>query len=375
MVNKLALALFLGFAICGSAVSAEQKVYFTGDFESGRVLSPGSRQDGFYIGTLPSPQKGDEVVVSGKSDFGPSTPADTRVVRSEVVGGETVTPRKGQYFLRSEIFREKNYMLLNGYARNKPRSKISMSNDALEVDFDQEGFVGFSIFAPKNFESELGVRDHRGESALFIINSDSSRSLVHLGVWVQAPATEAHWFLQTWTSASTVQEGGSKSELVDLGPVSADAGKWTDFVIRYRFNPFSVGTNPAEKGIVNAKDHFYEGNKGILQVWKGEGPVDAKGDRKMALRIDKVNTPIGLVPNRIQGIQHTWRIYKYGWIVNPTTLTRPVWFGFDEIRQGLVERDGTTFADVAPSGAGCQEDCEPGTVDNPPGPPTSLIVE
>lgn len=375
MVNRIAI-LILGVLACGSAIAGDAKVFFTGDFESGRILPVGSKHDGFYLGTLPDPQIGDEVLVSGSSDFGPGTKADTRVVQSEIVGGETITPRKGQYFLRSELIRSKNYLRLNGFSRNKPRSKISMSNDGLEFDFDKEGYVGFSLYAPKNFEDELGTRDQRGEAALFIINSDSSRTLVHLGVWVEKPQTEAHWFLKYWTSATTTKEDGAESRVVDLGPVRADTGKWTDFVVRYRFNPFTVATNPAERGIAGAKNQLYQGNRGILQVWKAVGPVDADGNRKLELMIDKVDTPIGLVPNSSQRIQHSWRIYKYGWLVNATSLTRPVWFGFDEIRQGLVERDGTTFADVAPAGNGeaCTTDCNP-VADAKPKPPSSVVVE
>lgn len=375
MVKHLA-ALICGVVVSGAVAAGEANVYFVGDFESGRVEPVGSKHDGFYLGTLPNPQVGDEMLVSGQSDFGPDAKADTHVVRSEAVGGEIVRPRKGQFFLRSELFRNKNYLRLNGFSRNKPRSKISMSNASLEVDFDQEGYVGFSIFVPQNFEDELGVRDQRGESALFIMNADSARTLVHLGVWVQKPQTEAHWFLRYWTSATTTQESGAESRVVDLGPVRTDTGKWTDFVVRYRFNPFAVATNPAEKGIANAKNQMYQPNKGILQVWKAVGSVDPDGNRTMELMVDQVDKPIGLVPNNIQRIQHTWRIYKYGWLVNATSLTRPVWFGFDEIRQGLVDRDGTTFADVAPSGhaEACKGNCEPGA-NHKPAPPSDVAVD
>ena len=156
--------------------------------------------------------------------------------------------------------------------------------------------------------------------------------------------------------------------MIDLGPVSADKGKWTDFVFRYRFNPFSVATNPAAVGIPNSKNQLYQGNEGILQVWKAEGPIDLGGNREMVLKVDKVNTPVGLVPHATDKIKHLWRIYKYGWIAkNPTTLTHSVWFGFDEIRQGLVDRDGTSFGDVAPTGVVGGSGA--------PSPPASLAVD
>ncbi len=371
MVSRWAVIL-VGLVFASSVGADDERVYFVGDFESGRIGTKSSTRDGFFIETLPDPQIDEETLHSGDSDFGPAAKADTRVVSSESIGGETVLPRKGGYFLRTEVFRTKNYLNLNNYAKNRPRSKVYMSDPSHRIEFDKEGYVGFSVYTPRNFEHELGVRDHRGDSMLFDMGSDSSRSLVTLGVWVQKPAEEAHWFLRTYSSATSVEDEGM--ELIDLGPVKPDIGKWTDFVIRYRFNPFSVATNPARAGIAHAKDQMYDGNKGILQLWKAEGPVDANGNRKMVLLVDKVNTPVGLVPHATDGIKHLWRIYKYGWLSNPTTLTHPVWYGFDEIRQGLVERDGTTFADVAPSGLPCSSNCASSQAAKPR-PPASLSVE
>jgi len=373
MTNMFA-GVVVGMALAAVASADDGKLRFLGDFESGHIGKNGTSHDGFYVATLPDPQSGNEFLHSDESDFGPTTNADTRVVRSEAIGGETVLPRSGQYFLRSEVYRTKSYLELNGYTKNRPRSKIYMSNDSLRIEFDQEGFVGFSIYVPKNFENELGVKDHRGESMLYVMNTNSTRTLVNLGVWVQGSNTEAHWYVRTWTSSTSTDEATAAEQMIDLGPVRPDIGKWTDFVFRYRFNPFSVATNPATKGIPNSRNQLYEGNRGILQVWKAEGSADQNGNRTMALKIDKVNQPLGLVPPATDGIKHMWRIYKYGWLANPTTLTHPVWFGFDEIRQGLVERDGTSFADVAPGGKPCTSGC--GTVaETKPKPPTSLAVD
>lgn len=369
------LILMIAMAAASSAFADDSRVHFIGDFETGRIAANGTRNNGFYIATVPNRQVGSTVIVSGDDDFGPDSEADTRVVRSEVVGGQTVTPRSGQYFLRTEVFRDKNYLVLNNQVKNKPRSKIYLTHDAHRLDFDEEGYAGFSIFVPVNFENELGVTDHRGDSMVFEMTTDSSRTLVNLGVWVQKPSTEAHWFLRTWTSSTSIREDeGAKMEMIDLGPVEADKGKWTDFVIRYRYNPFSTDTNPAAKGISGAKNQLYKGNRGILQLWKAEGVVQSDGSREMVLKVDKVNTPVGLVPSADLKIKHLWRIYKYGWLSNPTTLTRPVWFGFDEIRYGLVDRDGTTFADVAPSGKACIADCGAETVEKPK-PPSGVSVE
>lgn len=347
--SRLAVvALLSGIGLLYVASAQSQDVNFTGDFESGQIRSNGSPYDGFYLATLPDPQSGTQFLTNQKSDFSPSSHADTRVVASESVGGQTVRPRKGRYFLRSEIFRNKNYLALNNFAKNRPRSKIYMSNSNLLVNYDEEGYLGFSIFTAQNFESERGVRDHRGSITLLTIKDTGEGKLLDLSQWVESPASEAHWWLRHYT-VSDNGKGRVLTKVEDLGPVSADAGKWTDFVIRYRFNPFSRSTNPAAERIAGSMNKTFQGNKGILQVWKAQGAVDGNGNRSMALRVNKVNTPVGVVPSATKRIAHHFRIYKFGWLSSPTTLTHPVWIGFDEIRQGQVARDGTTFADVAPS--------------------------
>jgi hypothetical protein len=372
MVNRYA-ALVIAFALSGAANAQEKKLHFVGDFESGLIPAKAAMHDGFYIATLPITQVAGEYLHTGDSNFGPTSNADTRVVSSEVIGGETVRPRSGKYFLRTEVSRTKDYLLLNSGNKNRPRSKIYMSDPAHRVDFDEEGYVGFSIYTPKNFESELAVKDQRGSAMVFELSTDSTAAILNMGVWAQPSDVEAHWYLRIYTDDKSVREDRADFQLVDLGPVSGDMGKWSDFVFRYRFNPFSVTTNPAAAGIPSSMNKVYEGNKGILQVWKAEGPVEGDGNRKMVLKVDKVNTPVGLVPHATEKVRHYWRIYKFGWLSNPTSLTHPVWFGFDEIRQGLVSRDGTTFADVAPAGVPCTTGC--GGESAIPNPPTSVAVD
>ena len=368
-MHKILAILLVGLASSGVAV-AERNVRFTGDFETGQIQAKSSTHDGFYVHTLANPQSGSQSVSSGS--FGPSSGLDTRVVRSEVVGGETVMPRKGSFFLRSAVYFDKNYLELNDGQSNKARSKLYLSDTAHRVEHDEEGYVGFSIYTPKNFEPELGVKDRRGSVMLYVINSSASRTHLALSQWVQSPSSEAHWFLFYNVNAGSTDEGGATEKVFDLGPVSADAGKWTDFVIRYRFNPFAVATNPAVAGIPSSLSKTYQGNKGILQVWKASGPVDSSGNRNMTLLLDKVNVPIGLVPHATEKLVHRWRIYKYGWHNNPTSVDGPVWFGFDEIRQGSVVRDGTAYADVSPSGLGPSGASN--LTDPVPEPPTNIVI-
>ena len=348
--SVLVLTLFSSIAI------ANENVRFTGAFESGRIQSAGSKRDGFFIQTLPHPQGNTDYVDVGSGGAGPGSGLDTRVVPSERVGSETIRPRKGDYFLRSALYYNKDYSRMSfnkGCKCNLPRSTMMLGNDSLRFDWDQEMYVGFSIYTPKNQEDELGVKDHRGGSQLLSTKpSSSTRTQFSLSQYAKGSQNQMHWWLNYHVGDKSTQESDGKEIWVDLGPVGPDRGRWTDFVIRFRLNPFKVDTNPAARGIPNSVNKMYRGNRGIFQVWKSEGGVDSNGDRPMRLKINKVNEPMGLVPHATDKPHFSFRIYKYGWHNNPTTVKGPVWYGFDEIRFGTVQGDGTTYEDVYPGNGG-----------------------
>ena len=179
---------------------------------------------------------------------------------------------------------------------------------------------------------------------MFAINSGPSATLLGLTQYVPSGEKTARWFLRLQTSDSTATESGDyATEWFDLGSIVPDLGKWTDFVFRVRSNPFTRATNPFQAGIPNSRDQTYEANRGILQIWKSEGD-----SREMALKVDRVNTPVGLVPLESDGLLIRFQMYKYGWRRNPTTVKGPVWVGFDEIRYGITDLHGTRYEDVAP---------------------------
>lgn len=320
--------------------------------ESGRVQNAGSKQDGFYIQTF---RDNNEVLV-GSGGAGPDSGLDTRVVRSETVGSETIRPRKGDYFMRSALHYEKDYSVSSfnkGCQCNKPRSTMMLGHETLRFEWDEELYLGFSIYTPENLEDELGVKDHRGSSMLLSVKpSSSTRTQFLLSQFANGSQNQMHWWLNYNVGDTSTQESEGRSEWIDLGPVGPDRGQWTDFVVRLRLNPFRVDTNPAAQGIPDAVDKMYRGNRGIFQVWKSEGSSDSNGDRRMNLKIDKVNEPVGLVPHATDKPHFSFRIYKYGWHNNETTVKGPVWYGFDEIRYGTVAGEGTTWDDVYPGNAG-----------------------
>jgi hypothetical protein len=303
-------------------------------------------------------------------------------VPGELLGSELVKPRKGNFFVRSAIYFDKDYSGFEGNSgKNKPRVLVIAVKNDQRFDYDVEGYTGFSIYLPKDLEDETGEKGVQGTNMLMNISAPRSEPFFTLNYWVptssEGGGNDSHWWIRLNRSSTSTVKDNAVVEKLDLGSVVADKGKWTDFVIRWRSNPFSVDTNPYKAGVPNAKDQLYRGNKGILQVWKAEGPVDENGNRRMVLKVNKVNTPVGLVPHKDWKLGHSFRQYKYGWHHQPTSVTRPVWIGFDEIRFGLVVRDKTAYSDVHASKLACTDGCPrsaSASPSAPPGPPKELKV-
>jgi len=376
MFSKCALTL-IG-AVLSVAVGAAENVHMSAGFETGQFQPASGQVDAFFVATLPNPQKGNEVISTGKGGGAASSNWDMRVVRQMSLG-QTVNPRRGKYFARSMIYRGKNYTRLNDGLR-KPRNAMSLQAVEHRYDFDDEGWMGVSVFVPRDFENENVEVGSVGSIEVIVSNTDSSAYFFNINIYVPAGESEAHWVLQYVVNDKSVKgvPGGRRN--VVLGPVKSDRGKWTDFVIRYRSNPFSVGTNPAKKGISGANNKFYKGNKGILQIWKSQGSVLANGDRKMVRKFSIENAPVGQVPGTVQGkslLHFGLRVYKYNWQREATSVVGPIWLGFDEFRFGQVARDGTSYSDVHPSGLACSDKCPSGVTDtnaSPPKRPTGMVV-
>jgi hypothetical protein len=298
-----------------------------------------------------------------------------KVIASEVVGGQTITPRAGRFMARGVLYSDKDYRELNN-GEPKPRAAFTVGDDEHRVDFDTEVYVGFSVFLPRNFESETGTNGDQGSVVLYSMNTDSRATFLDLRVFVPRSGSGPHWFLNYTVNADSVEEAGS--ETVDLGPITPDIGLWTDFVLRLRSNPFSVTTNPARAGILNANDQSYEGNRGILQMWKAEGAVDVNGDRSMVRKVSVVDAPVGNVPGTTEGesrLNLRLNVYKYSWQrLTTTSVAGPVWVGFDEFRYGEAVLDGTRYSDVHPAGLECTDGCSATQVVRPL-PPRQLVMQ
>lgn len=344
---------------------AQRLVMHESSFETGSLQPNGSGADAGFIKTLPHPQYGGEAYQHGQGGCGPSSDCDMRVVRSEVVDGRTVTPRGGNYFLRMMLYKDKDYSGVNRGGLDKPRNSLTFTAQSYRFDFDTEQWVGFSIYVPSKFEDETETQG----IVLSDIGTGNAAQFATLNIGMGFGDNQTHWFMNV--SHSNTKTRGGSVEKIDLGSIEADKDQWTDFVIRLRANPFTRDTNPAAERIAGAHDQLYQGNKGILQVWKSEGPVDANGNRKMVNVVDKVNTPVGLVPGTVQRqgrLKHDIRVYKGGWQGHRgqrTSVVGPIWLGWDEYRFGQALLHGTSYAEVNPSGLDCTDTCPGGDSGRP----------
>jgi hypothetical protein len=377
--------------VCGVAFFAMQAsagVRMDAGFETGQIQAKDGVVDAGLIRTLPDPQKGDETFTSGSGGCGPSSNCDLRVVKSETVGGETIQPREGDYYLRMLLDKSKDYTGLNG-GKPKPRNAFSQhQEDIFGTDWDEEAWMGFSVFIPSNYEHETAAPTTH--HSLTEVGVDSTANLFKLVLQNKSSDGSTRWYMKYYTNDSAVSNlaSGTVEKDAVLGFVNADLGKWTDFVIRFRANPFSTPTNPVTEGIANSRANpnhpkgQWPANTGILQVWKSTGPVDANGNREMRLAVDVENVPVGLVPpQNYQGrslIHYNIRSYKGGWQGyngKPTSVNGPIYIAFDGYSFGETMADGAGYRDVHPTGMACTQGCPGGGLGEEASKPKAPILQ
>jgi hypothetical protein len=333
-----------------------RNLYYEASFDGGTIAPAGSLVSGAYIFALK-----DAGYVDGNSDAstsgggGTTLDSDLRVTASETVGGEVITPRRGGYFVRGALHYDKNnpaykdYNILNngtvgdiGGSLDKPRLALGYANAAYIMQYDIEYWFGFSIRIPLNFSHDDPSLSEKSIMLTNVLNAGASRTCFALGIVGRQLGVSSNWQLKTYTNATSTQEdgAGTVAEAITIGPCDDDVGRWTDWVIRVRSNPFTVPTNA--NTVPNGKNQVYPGMAGILQVWKSTGP-----GRVMTLTgVNRVNVPVGLVPHATATMETSVRMYKYGWKKVPTKAETPVWLGFDEIRWGAAVANGTGYSDV-----------------------------
>ncbi len=93
---------------------------------------------------------------------------------------------------------------------------------SLHLEFDDEGWMGVSIFVPRDFENETARNGSGGSIEVIVSNTDSSAYFFNVNIFVPAGKTEAHWVLQYVVDDMNVEgASGSKRNFI-LAPVEGD---------------------------------------------------------------------------------------------------------------------------------------------------------
>lgn len=316
-----------------------------------------------------------------------------------------VTPRAGNYMMSTVTYREKRFMYrssnldYNGDYLPVVRSQWgpnAINYPPRTLDWDVEFYFGFSVFLPETWERDWAFSNNLSSESVMWINAETTSTHMSVGIWPNWPEypskpldNESYWHLNYAVDATRITEGSiNNNEHVHLGPITPDLGLWTDFVFRVRFNPFTSTTNPALAGISGGKNQYYDGYRGICEIWKSTGlPLDGLNNRAMTKVFSLVNQPFGLVPKADGGLGYFFDLYKSQWeifreenrrwdvdpripdTVEPYVVDAtykgnkrqawyenadqskipvgPIWTAVDEFRSGAVA-DGTGYSDVLP---------------------------
>ena len=352
----------------------ERVVFYDGSFANGKVPSSSSLEGGGYFACKYQPEGGVNTFyvagnpntwLTGMDGLATDARLDGRVLTKETWNGEVIKPRSGTHFMRQVIYYTKQYECLNrgtdpNVSLDKPRVKFDQFNSVYRFEWDQEVWEGFSIRVPLDHVGDIATQGNGGGNMVWVLNAgdDFSQAMLRMGC-ASGENVEKWWFAYqvNRTSVGDLNIDGATppNYFVDLGSTSADKGLWTDFVFRYRLNPFLVATNASTVG---GKNQVYQGNQGILQIWKGTGAADPiTGNRTMTRFCNIVNAPVGGVPHATAKLQVSHRSYKGGWKKNPTTSTAPIYLGWDEIRWGFA--DSTVAASKGQSRASISSDVSP----------------
>jgi len=335
---------------------------FDGPLNNDRIEDFGTTPDGFRFltrATANHPSLSDGTFVSvTNGGAGSTSELDTRVMPSEQppttdngVAPETVLPDGGTgFFIRMALREEVDYGTAN------PRNQINLYPNSGNEEFDVEAYMGWSLFLPSNFD----IEEKPNQMAFGGLNARASSSLVSFRMSAasggQIDASD-EWVVRWYLSDTSTQDQNAAVTFAEVGtPVRDDIASgpndWVRWVFRYRMNPFSVTTNASDHG---GKNQVYEGNKGILQVWKTSllDAPDANGNRPYNLtNLNKVDEPVGLVPHATELVRAgRFNMYKFGWFTRSTSVGSPIWCAWDSIRHGEVIKHGTQFSDVSADGS------------------------
>jgi Polysaccharide lyase len=246
--------------------------------------------------------------------------------------------------------------------------------------FFQDSWVGFSIYLPStgagNWAKPSGVYEvlvqwhdsHDPFPPPVWDQEESKNPLFSIAVSDTPHPPARHWSLGYLGESRTPYPTlGSprpwkyeSGQTVDLGPIDPDLDKWTDWVVRIRWNFWKVGTS---NNFANWQAGVYDNvagspNCGLIQVWKNGKLVFEKNPVQIGANDNGS-------PFFSAGLYKGWR--EQAQRDSDADVTDRLMY-FDEFRYG---NGNAVYSDVAPGGA---RSVTPAKGTPVPTPPSSVVV-
>jgi hypothetical protein len=248
------------------------------------------------------------------------------------VGSATaVTPLEGSNFLGHQInFWVDHWTKEDGTqhsAGNNTRCQLFWDSSSTAMTNQEVMWFGFSIHLPSNFHQDVDT-NNRNFSKTQLMEIEDNPGVPQANLFeLSVSHVDSDGPDMVWSALMTLNgTNSSYAPETDFGPITDDIGKWTSFICKIRSHP----TN------------------GTYEVWKSTGPYTSGQRRAMTKVFSRLGQPVGYTPSD-GNFQPGLKQYKFAWHQRPNTIDSIVqWIGFDSIRWGTEESDGTSFEDVHP---------------------------
>jgi hypothetical protein len=311
------------------------------------------------------------------SGVGLGADSEVRPTAAAVIYGESVSPRKGSYFIRSEINNNnqgpvtvggttfpqgyyKDYNRLNNAGGtfyigdingrlDKSRNAIAMDNEFLRIPYaDQDVWVGFSIYIPASWYHEDKDLINNGAVSLMPLGggppTTASATQVTLDIRgaSSTPNVASRWCVDYYLGAASVYEdqGGAQKYVIQKDGTVANVTTNGNYGVNAGLVPLgeSVGGRTPEQEFADDVGKWTDfvfhvrvnpfaaptnpGAAGIPNAINYPFPANTGAlriwkssgpSRVMKQVCNLVNQPIGIIPWAGNNMSWSFRLYKYSW--------------------------------------------------------------
>ncbi len=301
----------IGIVLSSARVGILQELTFQTDAYGARENFTDGASYSFYTGP------GDGILTDFDTNGGIFTANSD--LKSVVLADEEpgMVPLEGTRVAQMRLRYEQSYNDINGSGQSKPRININWGlrgDNTNWQPYDTEWWLAFVISLPADFYIDKRNGNPTYPSLNTLHTFQQFSTIVTAGgaggVHIGGPSSRhGKWEVRRKVGPTSTSGSGVPEIHAWLQDIDTDIGENVLFIIRYRLNPYSVDTTVDGTMGTNAQvGEFFEGNKGIFQVWKSMAAgasgisvdlgtvTNSSGSRAMKQIININGAPVGLVP-------------------------------------------------------------------------------